>query len=179
MKRSFYFRANVTLLATATLGVAVLVSGSIDGDGSLDSPAFSTLPAESLEGETVPLLDSLRATVFLVVMPSCAVAADVVPDWAASLKDSLPHIVRLAILAFDTDGADVVARYLEERQLNIETVIVPHGLFMASTGMTIVPAVILVDETGQVLFAREGKTDASSLREEILGALPVATTPEV
>lgn len=178
MKTAFFFGANVTLLATAALGVAVLAAGSIEDEAAVGSPAFSALPAESLEGESVQLLDSTRPTVFLVMSPSCAVAAEVVPDWAASLEKALLHRVRLAILAFDTDGADLVARYLGQRYLNIETVVVPHDLFTASTHMTIVPAVILVDEEGQVLFAREGKTDASSLREEILGVLPVAPTPE-
>jgi hypothetical protein len=178
MKRSFYFGANVTLLATAALGVVALASGTTNDDKSVESLAFSALPAESLDGESVTLLDSARPTVFLIMSPRCAIAADAVPDWAVSLGNSLPRVVRLVVLAFDTDGADVVAQYLEQRQLYIETVVVPRDLFIASTGMTIVPSVILVDEGGKIVFTREGKTEVSALRDEILAKLPMATAPE-
>jgi hypothetical protein len=62
--------------------------------------------------------------------------------------------------------------------LYIETVVVPRDLFIASTGMTIVPSVILVDEGGKIVFTREGKTEVSALRDEILAKLPMATAPE-
>lgn len=174
MKGKLFLGVNVTLLATAVFAVGLLVSGSIEGYSSPGSQPLADLPAESLDGEAVSLLDSARPTVLLVMSPSCAVAADIVPDWANVLEGSLPPYVRTAIVAFDTDGAHAVTRYLDQRGLDMETLLVPHDLFTASTGTRIVPSVLLIDTGGEVLFVNEGKTEASSLRDEILDELEIA-----
>lgn len=162
---------NTVLFLTASFGAGALVLGAMN-DRAGSPTAIAELPAERLQGERVTLLDGVRSTVFLVMSPTCSVASKVIPKWAVQLEGSLPTDIRLVGLAFDVDGREAVARYLRRRHLNVETFLVPQDMFSATTGMTIVPSVLVVDSKGQITMKHEGALiEGTDLRDRVLGVV--------
>lgn len=91
--------------------------------------------------------------------------------WREFLKRPEIHGRRAVGLAFDLDGREDVAAFLELQGLELPTYSVRFDDFTRSTGAVMVPSVVVTDSFGRVLYVTEGGSLDRERQDSILSYL--------
>lgn len=127
-----------------------------------------------LDGRT-PTLAELRGRPALIAFwaTSCAPCVEEVPDLIALYRQFAPQGLELIAVAMPFDSPLHVQTFVKEKQLPYPVALdVDGAVVRAFDGVSFIPAAVLMDPDGRIVYRQQGKLDIDRARRLIASLLP-------